>query len=95
MGSREIITDVPAHVRRAKAKSSSECKPRPGKGRWGWEAIPAAVEVTEMSEPGRQLTACGIRANACECSFCEFTLDWLESVLWNRWAFRQAYGCKC
>ncbi len=52
-----------AQVRRAKAKCSSECKSRPGKGRCDREAIPAAVEVMKLSEPGRQVAACGRLAN--------------------------------
>lgn len=45
-----MIRAIVAQVRRAKAKCSSECKSRPGKGRCDREAIPAAVEAMTPSE---------------------------------------------
>ncbi len=42
-------------VCRAKARCSGRCKSCPGKGRPDRVAIPAAMEVTKWSKPGRQL----------------------------------------
>ena len=44
---------IAAQVRRAKAKCSSECKSRPGKGRCDREAIPAVSEVMKLSKSAR------------------------------------------
>jgi hypothetical protein len=46
-------------VCRVKVRCSSRWKSCPGKGRPGRVAIPAAMEVTKWSKPGRQKAALG------------------------------------
>ena len=63
---------VAAQVRRAKVECSSECKSRHGKGRRDREAIPATVEVMKLSEPGKQVAACGrVAGSASMNSLCD------------------------
>ena len=69
-------------------------KSRPGIGRSGREAIPAAVEAMKPSEPGRKVAACGrLASEAFMNSLCDPQRAGLEFVAeWYR-SFRLAYGC--
>ena len=52
-----VVTGVVVQVCRAKARCSSRCKSCPGTGRPDRVAIPAAMEVTKWSKPGKHKAA--------------------------------------
>ncbi len=52
-----LVTLVVVQVCRAKVRCSNRWKSCPGKGRPGRVAIPAAMEATKWSKPGRQKAA--------------------------------------
>ena len=56
---RSVGMAVLVHVCRDKVRCSNRCKSCPGKGRPGRVAIPAAMEVTKWSKPGRKKAAFG------------------------------------